>query len=136
MPQKVILFVDVVSSKWYANATCSAPASHHLLMVDATTRPRGGNRDVLPSPTPRLFPKCHDPLEELCASLKMPQDYASRLRSLGLSYGAVITMPHRDLMMMLSLIMSPEHGQLFARHVLLINAQQRNDGHEHLPTHW
>jgi hypothetical protein len=74
----------------------------------------------------------HRELEELCDSLKMPQDYADRMDSIGLSYGAVITMKPSDLMLMLALIMKPEQSQIFARHVLLMNSNQCHDSREHL----
>ena len=73
-----------------------------------------------------------DPLEELCDSLKMPQDYAGRMHSIGLSYGTVITMKSSDLMLMLTLIMKPEQSQILARHVLLMNSNQCHDSREHL----
>jgi hypothetical protein len=80
----------------------------------------------------RFVPMHLDPLEELCDSLKMPQDYADRMDSIGLSYGAVITMKPSDLMLMLALIMKPEQSQIFARHVLLMNSNQCQDSREHL----
>ena len=80
----------------------------------------------------RFVPVHRDPLEELCDSLKMPKDYAGRMYSIGLSYGAVITLKSSDLMLMLALIMKPEQSQIFARHVLLMNSNQRHDSREHL----
>jgi hypothetical protein len=74
----------------------------------------------------------HRELEELCDSLKMPQDYAGRMHSIGLSYGTVITMKSSDLMLMLTLIMKPEQSQILARHVLLMNSNQCHDSREHL----
>ena len=89
-------------------------------------------RNRTPTFMRRFVPTHRDPLEELCDSLKMPQDYAGRMDSIGLSYGAVITMKPSDLMLMLALIMKPEQSQIFARHVLLMNSNQRHDSREHL----
>ena len=80
----------------------------------------------------RFVPIHRDPLEELCDSLKMPKDYAGRTYSIGLSYGAVITLKSSDLMLMLALIMKHEQSQIFARHELLMNSNQRHDSREHL----
>ena len=108
---------------------------HCELQLRAPSFPRPRVQDVKPHTSTfmrRYVPTHRDPLEELCDSLKMPQDYADRMDSIGLSYGAVITMKPSDLMLMLALIMKPEQSQIFARHVLLMNSNQCQDSREHL----
>ena len=103
-----------------------------MLVVDGYVPGRAFDFEAMPAPRSHtappstLFPKsCYDPLEVFIDSISLPPEYADRMMGFGLSYGAVVTMPLHELLVLSQMIMTPEHSQLFVHNVQMVGKERR-----------